>query len=186
MTDHALPAGKMNEARQAAHADEARLFERLAALGIAHETVRHRAVFTVDEGRDLKAGLPGGHTKNLFLKDKKGRLALITAHEATEIALNHLHKPLEFGRFSFGKPGLLKTVLGVAPGSVTPLALLNAPAGALTFFIDAALLDFAKIWVHPLANTASTGLAPQDLVRFAEAAGHPARLLDFTELATKL
>ena len=100
-------------------AGEAELFARFDALGIKHVTHRHRPVFTVDEGRDLKASMPGGHTKNLFLKDKKGALFLISAISDTEIDLNAVSKLLGAGRFSFGSAERLMQHLGVEPGSVT-------------------------------------------------------------------
>ena len=101
------------------------LFARLAELGIETATVEHEAVFTVAESSRLERELPGGHTKNLFLKDKKGRLFLVVALGHAQIDLKTLHKTLGCDRLSFGKPELLMEVLGVTPGSVTPFALIN-------------------------------------------------------------
>jgi Ala-tRNA(Pro) deacylase len=158
------------------------LFARLDALGIKHETVNHRPVFTVEEGRDIKAGMPGGHTKNLFLRDRKGQTFLITALDETRIKLNRLHRHLGSARLSFGPEELLLETLGVRPGSVTALALLNDTEGRVRFVLDAALMQWPVIYAHPLLNDATTGLAPQDLVRFAESTGHRPQLIDFTAL----
>lgn len=158
------------------------LFARLDALGIRHETVSHRPIFTVAEGRDIKAGLPGGHTKNLFLKDRKGQAFLVTALDETRIHLNRLHRLLNSARLSFGSEALLLETLGVRPGSVTALALLNDTGGQVRFVLDAALMQWPVIYSHPLLNDATTGIAPADLVRFAAATGHPPQLIDFTEL----
>ena len=105
--------------------DRAKLFARLEELGIAATTVEHAPVFTVEESQELRGSLPGAHTKNLFLKDKDGRMVLVVAKEDTRVDLKALAKRLGFGRFSFGKPDLLMEVLGIEPGSVTAFALIN-------------------------------------------------------------
>ncbi|WP_417494574.1 prolyl-tRNA synthetase associated domain-containing protein [Maricaulis sp.] len=158
------------------------LFARLDALGVEHKTVSHRPVFTVDEGRDIKASMPGAHTKNLFLKDRKGQAFLITARDETQIRLNRLHHHLGSARLSFGPEDLLLETLGVRPGSVTALALLNDTEGRVRFVLDAALMQWPVVYCHPLLNDATTGIAPQDLVRFAESTGHTPQLIDFTAL----
>ena len=158
------------------------LFARLDGLGIRHETVSHRPIFTVDEGRDLRASMPGGHTKNLFLKDRKGQAFLITAWDETRIKLNRLHRHLGSARLSFGPEALLLQTLGVRPGSVTALALLNDTEGQVRFVLDAALMTWPLIYAHPLLNDATTAIAPADLVRFADSTGHPPQLIDFTTL----
>jgi len=158
------------------------LFARLDALGIKHKTINHRPIFTVDEGRDIKASLPGGHTKNLFLKDRKGQVFLITALDETRIRLNRLHRHLGCARLSFGPEELLLETLGVRPGSVTALALLNDTEGRVRFLLDAALMQWPVVYSHPLLNDATTGMAPQDLVHFAESTGHRPQLIDFNVL----
>tara|TARA_R110002072_G_scaffold81857_15_gene187119 strand:+ start:81 stop:602 length:522 start_codon:yes stop_codon:yes gene_type:complete len=158
------------------------LFARLDELGIRHETVSHRPVFTVEEGRDIKAAMPGGHTKNLFLKDRKGQAFLVTALDETGIRLNRLHRHLGSARLSFGPEALLLDTLGVRPGSVTALALLNDTGGRVRFVLDAALMHWPVVYAHPLLNDATTGIAPADLVRFAESTGHPPQLIDFARL----
>ncbi len=160
-------------AAAAGGADRGALFAFLDALGVAHRTVEHRAIFTVEEGRDLKAQLPGGHSKNLFVKDKKGALYLAVALAETRVDLVGLGKRLGAkGRLSFGKPELMTATLGVIPGAVTPFALINESARALTrVILDQALLAHDPVWFHPLENTASTAVSPDDLVRFVRARG---------------
>jgi Ala-tRNA(Pro) deacylase len=160
-------------------ATEADLFAHLDALGIAHVTHRHRPIFTVDEGADLKAALPGGHSKNLFLKDKKGGLALLSALGETRIDLNAFSKAIGAPRYSFGSAELLLEVLGVTPGSVTAFALLNDPAARVTFYLDAALLAHDPVNFHPLRNDATTAIAPGDLLRFVRSTGREARIVRF-------
>ena len=167
-------------------ATRAELFACLDNLGIAHTTMAHRPVFTVEEGKDIKAKLPGGHTKNLFLKDKKGALVLISALGETPIRLNRLHKVLGCARLSFGKPELMREVLGVEPGSVTAFALINdVPVNGqnqVRFVLDRAILDHQLVNFHPLKNDATTTIASADLVRFATATGHAPQMVDFAAL----
>ncbi|PQA88344.1 prolyl-tRNA synthetase associated domain-containing protein [Hyphococcus luteus] len=154
-------------------ADRAALFAFLDELGIAHRTVEHPAIFTVEEGRDYKKDMPGGHSKNLFLKDKKGKLTLAVALSETQVDLVGLGKRIGAkGRLSFGKPDLMTETLGVIPGAVTPFTLINDSAKALTqVILDEALLAHDPVWFHPLENTASTAISPGDLVSFVEACG---------------
>ncbi len=149
------------------------LFDFLDGLDIAHRTVAHPAIFTVEEGRDFKKDMPGGHSKNLFLKDKKGFLYLATALGETQVDLVGLGKRIGAkGRLSFGRPELMTETLGVIPGAVTPFTLVNETAKALKLFIiDEALLAHDPVWFHPLENTASTAVSADDLVRFARACG---------------
>lgn len=154
-------------------ASRASLFSYLDGLGISHKTVEHEAIFTVDEGRALKTQWPGGHSKNLFLKDKKGALYLAVALGETGVDLVGLGKRIGAkGRLSFGRPELMTATLGVIPGAVTPFALMNGGAKALSMVIlDAALLAHDPVWFHPLENTASTAVSPEGLVRFVKACG---------------
>src|ERR1700686_5817584 len=102
------------------------LFAFLDGLGIVHRTVRHPPLFTVEESRTLRGQIPGGHTKNLFLKDKKDALFLVTAPEDSIIELKSLHRRLGAGgRFSFGSSHLMLETLGLTPGAVTPFGALN-------------------------------------------------------------
>ncbi len=164
-------------------ADRARLFTFLDELDIAHTTMEHPPVFSVEEGAEIKAQLPGGHTKNLFLKDKKGTLILISALGSTRIRLNQLHKKLQCARFSFGKAALMEDVLGVTPGSVTAFALINDVPPQVRFIVDAALLEHDVVNFHPLKNDATTAIASADLIKFAKATGHDPEIIDFVCLA---
>ena len=153
------------------------LLAHLAELGIETETLDHPAVFTVSESSQLERQLPGGHTKNLFLKDKKGRLYLVVALGHARIDLRSLHKVLGCDRLSFGKPDLLLEVLGVAPGSVTPFALINDAAHRVTVILDADMMRYERLNYHPLSNTATTNIAREDLLTFIRACGHEPRIL---------
>lgn len=148
------------------------LFARLAELGIATETVEHEAVFTVAESDRLERELPGGHTKNLFLKDAKGRLFLVIAEAHTAVDLKSLHKRIGAARLSFGKPDLLMEVLGVPPGSVTALSVINDDQKRVSVVVDSRLMGYERVNCHPLINTATTSLARDDLFRFMRACGH--------------
>lgn len=153
------------------------LYARLAALGIAYTTYRHRPIFTVEEGADLKARMPGGHTKNLFLKDKKSRLYLLSALAETKIDLNAVSKLVGAGRFSFGSANLLMRHLGVTPGSVTLFALINDRERLVTLVLDEALFAHDPVNFHPLSNDATTAISPADLLKFVRALGRePIRL----------
>jgi Ala-tRNA(Pro) deacylase len=149
------------------------LLSAFASLGIRHETVEHPAVFTVEESKRLRGELPGAHVKNLFVKDKKGRLFLISAVEDTQIDLKRIHEAIGgSGRVSFGSADLLREVLGVEPGSVTPLAAINDGAGRVTVVLDERLMTHDRINVHPLVNTMTTGVSRTDLLAFLKWTGH--------------
>ena len=158
------------------------LFAYLDRLGIAHSTVDHPPVFTVAEGEDIKAEMPGGHTKNLFLMDKKGEVILISALGETQIRINRLHRELGCGRLSFGKEDLLYELLGVRPGSVSAFALINDTGRRVRFVLDKALTEHDPVNFHPLSNDATTAVSCADLIRFAEDTGHTVEIFDFTSL----
>jgi Ala-tRNA(Pro) deacylase len=125
----------------------------------------------------LRGQIPGGHTKNLFLRDKKSALYLVVAEEDAEIDLKGLHRVLSAtGRFSFGSADLLREVLGVAPGAVTPFGAINDTEARVTVVLDAALMEHGVINCHPLVNTMTTSLQRDDLVKFLDATGHPPRI----------
>jgi Ala-tRNA(Pro) deacylase len=157
------------------------LFAALDRLGIAHPTVRHPPLFTVEQSQGLRGAIPGGHTKNLFLKDKKDALFLVTALEDASIELKSLHRRLgAHGRFSFGSSDLMGETLGVAPGAVTPFGAINDSAGRVTVVLDAMLMEHAIINAHPLVNTMTTSIARDDLVKFLKSTGHPPRIMAVT------
>ena len=145
---------------------------RLEALGIETRTHAHDPVFTVEEAQGLRGALPGGHTKNLFLKDKKGGLWLVVAREDLAVDLGALSKQLGAPRFSFGAPELLIATLGVPPGSVTPFALINDREARVRVVLDEGMLALDPLNFHPLRNDRTTAIAAADLPRFVRACGH--------------
>ena len=161
------------------------LFDYLDGLNIAHTTREHAPIFTVDEGADIKAAMPGAHTKNLFLKDKAGRFFLICAKNDTQIRINKLHPVLGCKRLSFGKPEPLLGLLGVTPGSVTLFSILNDKEGQVTLILDKALTAHEIVNFHPLLNDATTAISSIDMIAFAKATGHNPIVLDFAELTKK-
>ncbi|HEX3066430.1 MAG TPA: prolyl-tRNA synthetase associated domain-containing protein [Dongiaceae bacterium] len=154
------------------------LLARLAELGIACRTVSHPPVFTVEEAKALRGELPGGHVKNLFLRDKKGAMWLVVAEEDRRIDLKVLGERIGAGKVSFGSPERLMQYLGVLPGSVTPFGLINDTGHAVQIVIDQALLAHDPINVHPLTNDRTTAISPKDLLTFIEACGHKPQILD--------
>jgi Ala-tRNA(Pro) deacylase len=157
------------------------LFAVLDRLGIAHPTVTHPPLFTVEQSQSLRGAIAGGHTKNLFLKDKKDALFLVTALEDATIELKSLHRRLgATGRFSFGSAELMMQTLGVTPGAVTPFGAINDHGHRVTVVLDAALMQHAIVNAHPLVNTMTTSLARDDLVKFLESTGHVPRIVTVT------
>lgn len=156
----------------------AALFAYLDDLGISTKTIEHPPVFSVSESADVDRALPGGHTKNLFLKDAKGALFLIVAHNATKVDLKALPKRIGSARLSFAKAAVLADVLGIAPGSVTAFALANDTNGRVQVIVDKELTRFSTINCHPLENNATTNIARDDLLRFIRATGHEPMIVD--------
>jgi Ala-tRNA(Pro) deacylase len=159
---------------------EAGLYADLAALAIPHTVCEHPAVFTVAESSALDARLPGEHTKNLFLKDAGGGFWLVTVPAAARVDLKALPGAMprraqperDMKRVSFGKAADMERLLGITPGAVTPLAMINAAPGSVTAVLDAALASAGRVNVHPLRNTATIGLAGADLLRLLRHWGH--------------
>ena len=158
------------------------LFARLAELDIAVSSFSHPPVHTVVEAKALRGALEGGHIKNLFLRNKKGAMWLVTCLEDRVIDLKALGRTLGAGRFSFASAARLMTYLGVLPGAVTPFAVINDTEGKVQVVLDAALLDCDPVNAHPLVNDRTAAVSPRDLVRFLEAVGHPPRILDLGNL----
>ncbi|MBB3658768.1 Ala-tRNA(Pro) deacylase [Rhizobium sp. BK650] len=153
----------------------------LDGLGIAHSTKDHAPVFTVAESVALRDEIPGGHTKNLFVKDKKDRYFLLTVEENAAVDLKQVHTLIgASGRVSFGKPEKLMEYLGVIPGAVTAFGAINDTGNDVTFVLDADLMHEEIINCHPLSNDATTSIASADLIRFMEATGHKPLVLKVT------
>jgi len=152
-------------------ASEQDLFQRLDKLNIAATTHRHDPVFTVEEAQRVRGSIPGGHCKNLFLKDKKGELWLVVALEDTQIDLKSLAGQIGAARLSFAKPELLYERLGIEPGSVTPFALINETAKGIHVVLDAAMMEHELVNYHPLTNRATTAIRSDDLLAFIRDCG---------------
>lgn len=155
--------------------DRDRLLAWMAANGVAQTTHDHPAVFRVEEGLELKAALPGAHTKNLFLKDKKGRLWLISARQDTVVDLKRAPKTIGSDKLSFGNEALLYETLGVRGGSVTALGMINDVERRVTFVLDRALWEADIVNFHPLTNTATTALTQEAFRRFLSLIGRTPR-----------
>ena len=151
----------------------------MAGHGIDQATHEHPAVFRVEEGLELKAALPGAHTKNLFLKDKKGRLWLISARQDTVIDLKAAPRLIGSDRLSFGNETLMFETLGVRPGSVTALGLINDTERRVSFVLDRRLWEADIVNFHPLTNTATTALSQAAFRRFLGSIGRDPLVIDF-------
>jgi Ala-tRNA(Pro) deacylase len=152
------------------------LFAFLDSLGIAHTTMTHPPLFTVEQSQALRGTIPGGHTKNLFLKDKRDTVYLVVAPEDARVDLKTLHHRLGASRFSFGSAALLEELLGVTPGAVTAFGAINDKQARVNVVLDAGLMEHAVINCHPLVNTMTTSIAREGLVKFLEATGHTPRI----------
>ena len=145
----------------------------LADLGVPTSTVEHPPLFTVEDSRALRGDISGGHTKNLFVKDRKGRLFLLVLAEDTVVDLKRVHEKIGAqGRVSFGSAELLEEVWGVTPGAVTPFGAINDKAGKVSVVLDKTMMGHERLNFHPLVNTRSTALRSVDLVKFLRATGH--------------
>ena len=153
------------------------LLDRLKSLGIEAKTTEHSAVFTVEEARALRGEIPGGHCKNLFLKDDKGQIWLIVCLEEAQIDLKAAPARIGSRRLSFGKPDLLLEVLGVEPGSVTPFGLINDRDCRVNVVLDAAMMAQEFVNYHPLHNTATTTIRSADLLAFIRSCGHDPKIV---------
>jgi Ala-tRNA(Pro) deacylase len=144
----------------------------LAALDISFAAHEHAAVFTVAESRKLDAGFPGAHTKNLFLKDAAGAFWMVTVPAEARVDLKALPQAIGCKRVSFAKPEDMERLLGISPGSVTPLAMINAAPGSVTVVLEKGLAAAERMNVHPLRNTGTLGLAGADVLRLLRHWGH--------------
>jgi Ala-tRNA(Pro) deacylase len=150
----------------------------LDGLGISVSTVRHPPLFTVAESQSLRGEIAGGHTKNLFLKDKKGAYFLVTVEEEAVVDLKTIHNLIgASGRVSFGKPDMLMDLLGVAPGAVTVFGAVNDTEGRVKIVLDEGLMREETINAHPLTNEATTSIRRDDLLAFLRATGHEPHVL---------
>jgi Ala-tRNA(Pro) deacylase len=167
---------QLDDGSPAATSDE--LFRRFDELKIAHETVHHDPVFTVEEAKVLRGELDGAHTKNLFLRNKKGAMWLVVCLEDRLIDLKALARHLGAGRFSFSSADLLARYLGVIPGAVTPFAVINDKQRAVQVVVDLGMLNFEQVNFHPLDNTMTSTIHADDLLKFLRAENHAPEVTD--------
>lgn len=153
------------------------LSNRFKDLGIEATTRNHPPVYTVEEAQALRGEIPGGHCKNLFLKDDKGNIWLIVCLEEANVDLKAAPAKIGSRRLSFGKPDLLREVLGVEPGSVTPFGLINDTEQRVNVVLDATMMAHELLSYHPLENTATTTIRAADLVTFVRSCGHEPRIV---------
>ena len=162
-------------------AGRAELFALLDRLSITSSTIEHPPLFTVEQSRALRGEIAGGHTKNLFLKDKKDQVFLVVAEEDAAIDMKNLHKRIGSARLSFGRPELLAELLGVIPGSVTPFGAMNDTTGRVTVILDAPLLRHETLNFHPLENVATTNIGREDFLAFLSHTGHEPRIVHVSD-----
>lgn len=149
-------------------------------LEIDVKTVQHEPLFTVNDGEDIRHLFTGGHTKNLFLKDKKQQLWLVVALESTVIDLKWLPKRIDSARLSFGRAELMEEVLGVTPGSVTPFSLLNDTKQQVKVVLDQEMLEaYDVLNFHPLKNDKTTEISVKGLLKFIDSCGHEPVIVNF-------
>lgn len=161
--------------------NQTELLALLDGRGIEHKTVTHEAAFTVDQAQSVRGMLEGGHTKNLFLKDKKGQYFLVSALEDAEIDLKTIHSRIGGrGRVSFGQADKMESYLGVTPGSVTLFAALNDKDQNVTVIVDQKLAECTLMNAHPLINTATTQIATADLFELLGDYDHMPKIVDLT------
>ena len=156
------------------------LLQCLKTLGIPHGIYTHKAVFSVAENKESDLGIPGTHTRNLFLKDQKGVMTLVTLRHDTQVDLKKLAVLLGTGRLSFGSPERLWNYLGVRPGSVTPFAIINDTGRAVTLVLEAGMMEQEIVNYHPLINTMTLSLSPQGLLNFLKGIGVMPRIMDLS------
>lgn len=161
---------------------EDRLYRDLDEAGIAYHRHEHPAVFTVEESREIKTDIACLHTKNLFLKDAGGAFFLLTVPAQARIDLKRVHPLLGCKRLSFGKADAMERLIAVTPGSVTPLAMIEAQPGAITLVLDKALAVKQPVGVHPLRNTATITLAGTHILTMARIWGHEPRIIDLPKV----
>ena len=158
------------------------LFNVLSELDIKFTNYDHEPVFTVEESNALCADIPGGHTKNLFLKDKKDNFFLVVLEEHADVDLKKIHTLIDArSRVSFGKAEKLMEFLGVVPGSVTAFSVMNDVENRVKMVIDAPLLEHEIINCHPLQNDATTSIGRDDLIRFAKHFDHDPLILKVSQ-----
>ena len=159
----------------------AELLTFLNSLDIPVTTITHPPLHTVADSKALRGDILGGHTKNLFVKDRKDQYFLLTVDEDAVVDLKTIHTLIgAAGKVSFGKPEALLELLGVVPGAVTVFGAVNDTKGRVKMFLDSGLMANDIINGHPLVNDATTSIAAADLIKFLNATGHAPNILKLT------
>ena len=153
--------------------------QRFARLGCDCSTISHPAMRTVEDSRKYRNGVPGGYSKNLFLRNKKGKMWLVTLLEDRQVDLKLLGQQIGAGRVSFASPERLMQYLGVIPGAVTPLAVINDHSNSVSLVLDAALLERNPLHFHPCDNTMTTTINKDGLLAYLNDCQHQPVILDF-------
>ena len=151
----------------------------LSENGIVYERHDHPPVFTVEEAKRLIPPLPGAKTKNLFLRDKKGKHHfLVVVGAEKQVDLKNLQNLLGIGRLSFGSPDRLKRYLSITPGAVSLFAIYNDRDCQVALIMDRILWESGAFQFHPLVNTSTLVISRQDVERFVMQTGHTPRILE--------
>lgn len=159
------------------------LLDFMTNLQVSYQLYNHAPVFTVEESHKIDAEIPGTHTRNLFLRDKKETMFLVTLRHDTPIDLKKLSDLLGTGRFSFGSPDRLWTYLGVKPGSVTPLSILNDTGKKVQLILEKGMMDTDLVNFHPLDNAMTVGMSPSELMTILEKEGIKPQIMDLSPAA---
>lgn len=182
-----LPRARAAAVAQVAHTiremddTERPVYDALERLGIHFERYEHAPVFTAEDAAVHWAAIPAVACKNLFLRNKKGnRQYLVILGIERQPDLQGLCRRLGDDRFSFGSAERLMTSLGVAPGSVSPFALINDPTHSVRVIVDARLREAERLIFHPNVNTASITISGADLDRFLQSTGHQVNWMKLT------
>lgn len=154
------------------------VLDRLAALDIEVATHHHPPLFTVEQSKELRGDLPGGHCKNLFLRDRKSRMWLVVCREDLRVDLKALGPLIDADRLSFGSADRLMRVLGVIPGAVSPFALINDTECQVSVILDKGMMALSPLNYHPISNEMTTAIEPDGLLRFIRSCGHDPRVID--------
>ena len=158
------------------------VFKTLDKLGIVHSTITHPPMRTVEDSRALRDGVPGGYSKNLFLRNRKGRMVLVTLLEHRTVDLKALGAQLGIGKPSFASQQRLMHFLGVKPGAVTPLAVINDVTQVVTTVLDKSLLAMDPLHFHPCDNCMTTTVSADGLLSYMNICHLDPVIVDFDAL----
>lgn len=158
----------------------AQLMDQLTSLGIDYTLHHHQAVYTVAESEAIEKDIPGTHCRNLFFRDKKKKNFLLVLRNETDVDIKKLPDIFGSGRLSFGSADRLWEYLGVRPGSVCPFSIINDKDHQVNLYLDQSMMAADLVNFHPLLNTMTVTLTPDDLLKFIDSCGHKAHIVDLT------